>query len=189
MSADLSDPGNMVLTMLWLVAGIGWAAWRLVAHLSRRRAGPGQAADEPPRPGDWYAGPIELALLVLVTMTWVSAGAAAHYKHPARLIAWEWVGLFVTFFLVRQLAVRPAEQHGLFAAFLAGAVALSAHAAYQAAVELPSLRQHYGRDLEGLRQALREDNVLLNEEQLEVLRRRIEFPYVFGVYANPNSFA
>ena len=51
---------------------------------------------------------------------------SAVYKHPARLIAWEWLTFFILVCLVRQLAVSPGDQQALFAVFLAGAAALSA---------------------------------------------------------------
>ena len=77
----------------------------------------------------------------MVALVFVSAEVAADYKFPARLIAWEWFGLLVSFFVVRQLAVTPSEQHGLFAVVLAGAVALAAQGIYQEVVELPSNRR------------------------------------------------
>jgi O-antigen ligase len=111
---DLSEPSGMVLTLLWGVLGVGWAAWRLWS-----------------RKGEWYGGVVEIALVAAAVCVFVSAAATARYKHPARLIAWEWLGLAFAFFLLRQLAVASWERRGLFAALLANAVALSAHAVYE----------------------------------------------------------
>jgi putative inorganic carbon (HCO3(-)) transporter len=168
---QLSDPGGLILTLLVLVTGVGWAAWRLWS---------GQ------RP--WYGGVVGIALLVVVGLVFLSAEAAAHYKHPARLIAWEWLGLLLTFFLVRQLAVSSRERQGLLAAFLAGAVALSAHAVYQDLVELPALREQT-KDDRSLREAMRKRHVEMNPAELQVLRERMQYNYVFGTFAHPNSFA
>src|SRR5262249_37364400 len=77
-------------------------------------------------PRNWYGGLVQTVLLVTVALVFLSAEVAARYKFPARLIAWEWFGLFVAFFVVRQLAVTPTEQRGLFAVVLAGAAALAA---------------------------------------------------------------
>jgi O-antigen ligase len=124
------DPGQlsqgtgtagMVLTLLWLVTAVGWAVWRLWA-----------------RQGDWYAGLVDLGLFATVAVVFLTAEASARYKHPARLIAWEWIGLFVAFCVVRQLAVSADERHGLFSALLATTVALAAYGVFQATVEHPS---------------------------------------------------
>ena len=57
---------------------------------------------------------VEVALLATVAMVFVSAEAAASYRHPARLIAWEWLGLFVAFFVVRRHGNTTIEPQGEF---------------------------------------------------------------------------
>ena len=109
-----SGSANLVFPLLWLLAAVGLTVWRV---WSRR--------------GDWHGGVVEAALLVAVGLAFVSAETAG-YKHPARLIAWDWLTLFLVVCLVRQLAVSPRDQSALFAVFLAGAVALSVQAVYQA---------------------------------------------------------
>ncbi|HEY7312497.1 MAG TPA: O-antigen ligase family protein, partial [Gemmataceae bacterium] len=189
---NLSDPWGMVLTLLWLVAAAGWAVWRFwLRPTSSDKELPSrlQSAIDTPQSENWYGGLVQTALLATVALVFVSAEFAARYKFPARLIAWEWFGLFVTFFVMRQLAVTPAEQRGLFAVVLAGAVALSAQGIYQQFVELPSNRR-LAEDPEKLRAAATESGVqVATEGSLEQLRRRTLENNIFGPYANPNSYA
>ncbi len=139
MLSDLSDPTSMVLTLLWFAAAVGWAIWHLLA-----RRGGGEAGGQP-----WWqpsgAAVVEVALLATVLLVFLSTRAAA-YKHPAWLISWDWLGLFVAFFVVRRLAARSADQQGLTTVLLAGAVALSAHGVYQDAFELPRLRNEFSEE-------------------------------------------
>src|SRR5207244_5019568 len=111
------------LTLLWMVAAVGWAAWRA---WSRR--------------GAWYGGLVEAGLLAAVVLVFVGAASVARYKYPAQLIGWEWLVLFLALFLVRQLALTNEDRRGLLSAFLATVVVLSAYALYQYTVELPANR-------------------------------------------------
>ncbi len=111
-----SGSANLVFPLLWLMAAVGLTVWRVWS-----------------RHGDWHGGMVETALLIAVGLAFVSAETAG-YKHPARLIAWDWLTLFLVVCLVRQLAFSPRDQNALFAVFLAGAVALAVQAVYQAMV-------------------------------------------------------
>ncbi|MHB1423612.1 MAG: O-antigen ligase family protein [Gemmataceae bacterium] len=193
LSANLADPWGMVLTLFWLLAAAGWAAWRFwlrSAAPSRDREGAEEMPLHTPNPANWYGGLVQTALLITVALVFVSAEVAAAYKFPARLIAWEWLGLFVSFFVVRQLAVTPSEQHGLFAVVLAGVAALSVQGIYQYRVELPNNRQ-LATDLETFRVHWTEENPGqdLNDNYLEQLRQRALENNIFGPYAHPNSYA
>jgi hypothetical protein len=126
-----SDTSNVVLTLVWLFAAVGWAAWRMWS-----------------RQGEWYGGLIEGGLLVAVFLVFLGATSVAHYKHPAQLISWEWLVLFLALFLVRQLARTDEDRRGLLSALLATVVALSAYAIYQSAVELPDKRAQLSAQLE-----------------------------------------
>ena len=203
LSANLADPWGMVLTLLWLLAAVGWAAWRFWLRPASQGSGVRcQGSEEtsssssltpdprPLTPEHWYGGLVQTALLATVALVFVSAELAADYKFPARLIAWEWFGLFVSFLMVRQLAVTPREQHGLFAVVLAGAVALSAQGIYQRFVELPRTRQ-LAEDLEAFRANWAEENPGqdISESFLQQLRLRAMEDNIFGPYAHPNSYA
>ena len=189
----LADPWGMVLTMLWLIAAAGWAVWRFVLRPRGEAEGASRPVEDAwtPNPRNWYGGLVQTTLLATVALVFISAEWAAHYKFPARLIAWEWLGLFAAFFVVRQLAVTPAEQRGLFAVLLAGAVSLAAHGVYQRYVELPNTRREIGDDKEKLRQKLAEEGFYgeRDEGALDEYLRRLNQNNIFGPYAHPNSFA
>jgi hypothetical protein len=159
--------------MLWLVVAVGWAIWRVWS-----------------RQETWSGTAVEVGLFVVVLLVSLSAATAAHYKHPALLIAWEWLILLFAFSLVRQLARTPEENRALLAAVLATGISLSVHAVYQYAVELPELRAS-SLDQEQLRQELTKINVHLppDDPHLDFWRERIQMKSVFATYAHPNSFA
>lgn len=137
------DPGRLtpfagaadqILTLLWLVTAVGWGIWRAL-----RREG-----------GETFHY-VELGLLAIAGGSFLSASQAA-YQHPAWLIAWEWLGLAVAFFLVRRLAANPDDNHRLLAAVLATGVTVAASALFQAAVEQPRLRACYEENPQRYRQ-------------------------------------
>jgi len=205
---SLADPWGMILTLLWLTAAFGWAVWRFWLRPQGPGASPPRSAknskeasflaffapwredSSEANPRNWYGGIVQTALLVTVAIVFLSAELAAHYKFPARLIAWEWLGLFTAFFVVRQLAVTPAEQRGLFAVLLAGAVSLAAQGIYQAVVELPQNRK-LAEDPEKLRATWAEESPGQETDEgfLEGLRRRALENNIYGPYAHPNSYA
>jgi O-antigen ligase len=205
LTINLSDPWSLVLVLLWLFAAVGWAAWRYWLRPSsadNRQSRDRQGAETSPpphgrgfdgslNPQHWYGGPVQTALLATVAIVFISAEWAAHYKFPARLIAWEWFGLLITFFLVRQLAVTPREQHGLFAVVLAGAAALAAQGIYQAIVELPQNRSLAAMPDEVFLKIWREENPgqEVNEGSIEQLRLRALQNNIYGPYAHPNNYA
>ncbi len=114
------NPLGLAVPLLWLCGLATWAAWRIWA-----------------RQLDWYGGAIELGLLLLVFSSFVGTAFVASYKHPAWVVSWEWAGLLAAFFLVRQIARRPADQRGLLAALLAAGVTLAAQSLYERAVPDP----------------------------------------------------
>ncbi len=113
---QLLDTGGIgpLLTLLWLLLMVGWGAWRAWSQK-----------------GDWHGSLVEVGLLAVTGAMFVSAESAAA-KNPARLIAWEWVGVLTAFLVVRQLVRSPRENRALLAAVLATGVSLSAYAVYQA---------------------------------------------------------
>ncbi len=148
--ASVSHPSGMVLTLLWLVAAVGWAAWH---YWSGR-----------PWRGSW----VEIGLLATVGCVALSGELTASYKHPARLISWEWLALLVAFCLVRQLARAPGDNRGLLAALLATGVTLAAYGVFQYTVEFPQARTALA-DRTRLRQELAKENVFLDADPTIVL--------------------
>ncbi len=174
LARPFSDVSSLVLTFLWFVAAAGWALWRACS---------GQRA--------WYGGAVEGGLLAVVGLVFLSAGVSAVYKHPAWLIAWEWLALLIAFLLVRQMFRTPGDGQRLLAAILATGISVSAYAIYQHYVELPRQREQLQSNEEILR-ALREQRLIsqdMDASQVEGYKERVEFDHVFGTFAHPNSFA
>jgi O-antigen ligase len=127
MLAVQTDSSHLVLTLFWFMTAVGWGIWRWWS---------GNVS--------WQGGIVEAALLAACILV-AASSIPASYRHPAVLIAWEWFALFTGLFLVRQLATTASDQRHLLAAFLASVVSLSAHAIFQARVELPALRENMER--------------------------------------------
>jgi hypothetical protein len=164
----LSSAWSLLLTQLWFVAAVGWAVWRAWSGQTR-----------------WRGSAVEAGLLALAALVWVSAEGVAHYKHPARLIAAEWLVLLCAFCLVRQLARTPEDNRGLLAALVASAVSISAFSLYQYAIIFPEIRNTYS-DRDVLLEAMAAENVVANPELLE---HRLFENNVFGTYSHPNCLA
>ncbi len=173
MSSDLTDPSGLVLTMFWLIAAAAWGAWRVWS-----------------RQDNLYAGLVEAGLGAVVIVVFGTTYGVAAYQHPARLISWEWLALFLALFLVRQLTVPNEEQHGLTSALLASAVTLSALALYQAFYSLPHQRTQFP-DKETLRKELMKEGMYYTKDDpfLAANFERLQYPYTFSTYSHPNSFA
>jgi O-antigen ligase/tetratricopeptide (TPR) repeat protein len=164
------DASSMILTIIWFVAAVLWAIWRLWSGK-----------------GTWHGGLIEAALLVVVGLTFFGAYMVAPYRHPARLMAWEWLGIVAGFFLIRQLAATREEQHLFFTVLLAGMVVLSVYALFQRGFEFPRIQQLYGTR-EKLYEAELARSGSVDPALLETKLKRIKDTFVFGPFANPNSF-
>ncbi len=179
LTSDLSDTGSMVLTLFWFmaaaVAALLWA-WR-PAQENTRSFGVGSML-------------VGLGLLGTALIAFGSAEFDAPYRFPARLIAWEWFGLFAVFFTVRRVAVSQRAQRGLLTALLASAVSLSAHAVYQEFVELPRDRRQFS-SIEKIQEGFARQGVYLSKDDpiLMGLQKRVMDNHVYGTYAHPNSFA
>lgn len=165
MLSFVTDEHGLVLTLLWFLTALGWAGWRAWTGKGR-----------------WGVDAIEGCLFLIAGLMFVSAIRGASYKHPAYLIAWEWLALAVAFVLVRRLAVTAADQHRLLAALVASAVSLSAYAVYQYVDIIPRTRDMLNKTLES-------DQVTEESRRgLEQQRDRLSLG-VYGPFAHPNSFA
>jgi hypothetical protein len=170
--SDFSDAGGMALTLLAFLGCAGWAGWRLWS-----------------RQPVLYVGLVEGALFMLAAL-FVIGTAFAPYFRAAWLASWEWVGLLLTFFLVRQLAVRPEEQRGLMAVLLAGAVALSVQGLYQTVWEIPATaRATNYRPEEYLEKQLKERLLQPTPLEKQQLLERLQRRQVHGPFFHPASLA
>jgi hypothetical protein len=159
--------------MLWYVAAVAWAAWRV-----------------------WFRQEsvavclVELGLAVVVGLVFLSAFGGARYQHPAFLIAWEWLALLLAFGLVRRLARSPHDCTGLLAAIIATGLGLAVQAGYQSAYKLRENRA-LAEDTEQLRQEATKMFGPLEQDdpRVEVLKERLLMDHVFATYVHPNSFA
>jgi hypothetical protein len=170
-TSTLTNPSGLFLNVLWFVAAVGWGVWR---------AWSGEAT--------WRRSAVEAALAAVVVLVFVSVPGTDRYKHPATLIAWEWVVLLLSFCLVRQLARTRDDNQALLAVVVATGLSLAVYAIFQYTVELPRIRDSYLADAEALRQAVG-PQMTLDDVNLEHMRRRIQEDNVFATYAHPNSFA
>ncbi len=172
LTSDLEGPGGMSLTLLWLLAGLLWASWRLWSGRGTLRL-----------------GLTELGLFVLVGLVFLSAGSAS-YKYPAWFIGWEWLCLVLAFFIVRQVAAGPEEQHGLLCALLASAVALSLTGLYQATVDTPrAAALEHNQSFDSLARYLASRQFNLSKTEVYQLHQRLVDRDVFATYTWPASFA
>lgn len=124
-----SGAGDGLAWVLCLIvaAGVGLAAL-LVSGRFRFR-------------GSWT----DVGLLALVVMVASSANHAAD-RGPALNMAWEWVGLGIAYFLLRNLPRSRDESQVLVGCLFATTVAVAVYGLYQAFVELPALQARFLRD-------------------------------------------
>jgi hypothetical protein len=113
--APTTGTAGLFLTLLWLFAAVGWAAWR--AWLVR----------VPCR-----VSRVEWGLLAVGVVLFLSAIVAGPYRHPAWLVCWEWLAVLAAFWLVRQMPRSEEDNNALLAAVLATVVSLAAQGIYQA---------------------------------------------------------
>ena len=130
----------------------------------------------------WADGAV-LALMLLVAL---SASHAAD-RRPAITMAWEWCGLALLYFLVRNLPRTRAESATLAGAVVATAVAVAAYGLYQVPVEFPNLRALFERNPD---QVLIAMGVTPGTPSAESARNRLmESNEPFSTFALANSLA
>jgi hypothetical protein len=172
-----TDPPGLVLTFFWLLATAVWSVWRVWA-----------------RQDDFYLGLVEAGLGAVVLLVFATTYGVAAYRHPARLISWEWLAMLLTLFLVRQLTVSAEEQHGLLAALLAGVVMLSAYGLYEAFEGSPLTRAKYPT-VEAMRKDFdtqkKAEFAGKSDDDPAILVQfyRLQQPNISTTFVHPNSFA
>lgn len=167
----LANASNLLLILFWLVTALGWSVWRICS---------GERA--------WHGSLVEIGLLAVVGLMFLSAARAASYKNPAWIIAWEWLGLFLVFFIVRQLVRTPGENQRLLAALLASGVSLAVYALYQQAVELPQLRASLQEDADP-QSAPAPGSLPAETVDFKIFRDRIEGEHISASFVHAESFA
>jgi len=91
----------------------------------------------------------DLAVLVLALLVGLSTASAAD-RRPAINLAWEWGGLAVGYFLLRNLPRAPRETAAVAATLLVTATAVSFYGLLQVGIELPALKAQYLVDGESM---------------------------------------
>jgi O-antigen ligase len=135
---------------------------------------------------DWA----DLALgvfLLLHTASAVSALTTAAPR-PALNMLWEWIGLGVGYFLLRQLLRGQREARAIVIVMIGLAASMSCYGLEQYFVSLPADRARYARDPEG---ALREAGVFAppGSRQRVLFEQRINSTEPMGTFALANSLA
>ncbi|MBL8793720.1 MAG: hypothetical protein JNM56_07440 [Planctomycetia bacterium] len=111
--------GTLWLVLLWLLAAVAWAGWRIWT---------GQTG--------WRRGFVEPTLLALTVLIFLSVPGGARLRQAGWLFAWEWLAVFLAFIIVRQLPCSERETRSLLAVVLATGVGLAAQSLLQAALPI-----------------------------------------------------
>lgn len=171
--SPLSDTTSMVLTLGWFLAALLALGGRLWTGQNTR-----------------VGGGVESGLLLTSAAVFLSAGLAAAYKHPAWLVASEWLVLVCVFGLGRLLTRDADDRRYLLAVLLASGVSSAAYATYQYTVEMPALRKKYGGSERDVRKLLADGRIPAETGiSNEGVRKRLMDANVYGTFAHPNTFA
>lgn len=128
------------------------------------------------------------AALLVVLHSLAAVWAVRHAApRPAINMAWEWIGLFASYLLARQLLITTREQRAVMAVMAALAVVIASYGAYQASYSLPKLRRQYLDNPERtVQQAL---GFNPSDEARMLFEQRMVSNEPFGTFALPNSLA
>jgi len=164
---------GLPLVMLWLALGVFWLLGAIGRRGFRVRF-----------------GAVDAAVLLLVAWHSVAAVWAAVRVTPRAPVnvLWEWVGLGMGFFLLRQLLLTRREARAAVALMVALAVGLSGYGMYQYAYEMPQTRARYEADPD---RALREAGLWYppGSPQRQQFEARLESPEPLATFALTNSLA
>ena len=171
-SAILRGDGLPVV-MLWIALAVFWLLGAIGHRGLRLRLG-------------WVDGAVLLAVgLHTVSGVWATAHAS---PRPALNALWEWIGLGLSFLLVRQLVLGRREARAVVAVMAGLAVALAVYGLYQYFYSLPATRARYDRDPEGMLAEAGLDYPRGSRER-ELFEKRLHSVEPLGTFALTNSLA
>ena len=118
----------------------------------------------------------------------LSTGHAVERRIAINL-AWEWGGVGVAYFLLRNLPRTRGESSALLGALAATAVAVSAYGLYQAGVEIPQMRREYWANPEATLLKLGADPTPGSSARQHVENRLLFSSEPFSTFALANTLA
>ncbi len=171
-SAVLRGDGLPVV-MLWIALAVFWLLGAIGHRGFRVRLG-------------W----IDVAVLLAVGLHTLSGvWAATHASpRPALNALWEWIGLGLSFLLVRQLVLGRREARAVVAVMAGLAVAVAVYGLYQYFFSLPATRARYDRDPDGVLAEAGLDYPRGSRER-ELFDKRLRSVEPLGTFALTNSLA
>ncbi|NBR07259.1 MAG: O-antigen ligase domain-containing protein [Planctomycetes bacterium] len=175
LSSNITDPSGNTITLMWFLLASSWSLWSLLAKA-------------PVVP----FGLVDMGLVGIAGVYFVSTEFAAANVYPARIISWEMLGMACCFFAIRQATVHTREQKLIFNALLATAFAVVIFGLYQYCWEMPKLREQYGSNIEKLRKDFMEQssgNIDPDNNFLDQLRIRVMQTHIYSTFSHPNTLA
>jgi len=173
-SESAAEHGDgVVIVLLWFLVAALWLVGALASKRPVVRLG-------------WT----ELAVVILVGWHGLSTlWAMGHGSpRPALNMFWEWVGLGLSFLLIRQLFITRRERRAILVIMIGLAAALSTYGVYQYAWELPAERARYWQDPDAV---LREQGLWFEPGSRErrLFEDRLKSTEPMGTFALANSLA
>lgn len=175
LSSNITDPSGNTITLMWFLLASAWSLWALLAKV-------------PIVP----FGIIDVGLVGVAGVYFVSTEFASANVYAARLLSWEMLGMASSFFAIRQATVHTQEQKVIFNALLATAFAVIIFGLYQYCWEMPALREQYGNNIEKLRKDFVEQssgNIDPDNNFLDQLRIRVMQTHIYSTFSHPNTLA
>jgi len=175
LASNITDPSGTTITLMWFLLASAWSLWSLLAKV-------------PVVPFSI----IDVGLVGVAGVYFVSTEFAAANVYAARIISWEMLGMACCFFAIRQATVHTQEQKIIFNALLATAFAVVIYGVYQYCWEMPYLREQYGNNIEKLRKDFIEQSsasIDPDNNFLDQLRMRVMQTHIFSTFSHPNTLA
>ncbi|MGO8751890.1 MAG: O-antigen ligase family protein [Thermoguttaceae bacterium] len=167
------DGDGLPVVMLWLALVVFW----LLGVIGR--------SDFRVRFGRTDAALLAFLALYAIAALWASQHGA---PRPALNMLWEWVGMGLSFFLIRQCIVERQEARALAAVMVGLAVALAGLGFYQYFYDLPKTRAEYWRNPD---EALQRNDLWYppGSAERKLFESRLESVEPIATFALTNSLA